>query len=421
MSAAVKQGYKQTEVGVIPEDWNQHSLSTITTQIIDGTHHTPKYTDSGVPFLRVTDIQNSSIDFDDLKFISQDEHQILKRRCNPEKGDLLLSKNGTIGIPKIVSWDWEFSVFVSLALLKLKAKRVSPQFLYQFLKSDYLDEQIRRRSKQGTVTNLHLEEIREFLIPLPPTKAEQEAIAEALSDADAFIESLEQLIAKKRQIKQGAMQELLTGKKRLPGFSGEWEVRRLGDYGTTYGGLTGKGKSDFGEGTSSYITFMNIMSNVVIDCKTFEKVRVQAGESQNRVMKGDLFFNGSSETPEEVGMCSVLTQDVQNVYLNSFCFGFRFQDGVEANGLYLAYYFRSSQGRELLKSLAQGATRYNLSKTALLRVSFSMPSLTEQSAIVSVLSDMDAEIDALELKLEKARWLKQGMMHNLLTGKIRLV
>jgi type I restriction enzyme S subunit len=166
---------------------------------------------------------------------------------------------------------------------------------------------------------------------------------------------------------------------------------------------------------------MNIMSNVVIDCNTFEKVRIQAGESQNRVMKGDLFFNGSSETPEEVGMCSVLTQDVQNVYLNSFCFGFRFQDGVEANGLYLAYYFRSSQGRELLKSLAQGATRYNLSKTALLRVSFSMPAFDEQTAIASILSDMDAELDALELKLEKARRLKQGMMHNLLTGKIRLV
>src|SRR6266536_483461 len=148
----VRPSYKQTEVGGIPEDWEVQPLSKLTHQIIDGTHHTPRYVNSGVPFLRVTDIQHSEIDFSDLKFISPEEHQLLKRRCNPEKGDFLLSKNGTIGIPKIVAWDWEFSIFVSLALLKLKTKCLSARYLYQFFKSDYLSDQIRRRSKQGTVT-----------------------------------------------------------------------------------------------------------------------------------------------------------------------------------------------------------------------------------------------------------------------------
>jgi len=256
---------------------------------------------------------------------------------------------------------------------------------------------------------------------LPPTKAEQESIAEALSDADALIESLDQLIAKKRQIKQGAMQELLTCKRRLPGFSGEWEVKRLGDFGSTYGGLTGKTKADFGEGSSRYITFMNVMANVVIDCDIFEPVNVSSTESQNRAAKGDLFFNGSSETPEEVGLCSVLANSVADVYLNSFCFGFRFRDGAKANGLYFAYFFRSIEGRELLKSLAQGATRYNLSKTALLKVAFPLPSLEEQTAIATVLSDMDTELAALESRLAKARQIKQGMMQELLTGRIRLL
>ena len=259
------------------------------------------------------------------------------------------------------------------------------------------------------------------MIPLPPTKVEQDAIAEALSDADAFIESLDQLIAKKRQIKQGAMQELLTGKRRLPGFSGKWEAKRLGDLGSTYGGLTGKTKADFGEGSSRFITFMNVMSNAVIDCGIFEPVRVFSTESQNRVIKGDLFFNGSSETPEEVGLCSVLAESVNDVYLNSFCFGFRFRDGAKADGLYLAYYFRSREGRELLKSLAQGATRYNLSKTALLKVAFPLPSQEEQTAIATVLSDMDTELSELESRLAKARQIKQGMMQELLTGRIRLL
>ena len=260
----------------------------------------------------------------------------------------------------------------------------------------------------------------DFSYPVPPRK-EQSAIAEALSNTDALIESLKQLITKKRYLKQGAMQELLTGKRRLPGFSGEWEVTRLGEIGSTFGGLTGKTKSDFGEGSALYITFMNIMANVIIDCGRFEKVRISPTETQNRVMKGDLFFNGSSETPEEVGLCAYLSEDVNDLFLNSFCFGFRFRNGAEADGLYLAYYFRSSEGRELLKSLAQGATRYNLSKTALLKVAFPLPCTLEQTAIATILSDMDTEITNLETKLAKTRQLKQGMMHNLLTGRIRLI
>jgi type I restriction enzyme S subunit len=268
--------------------------------------------------------------------------------------------------------------------------------------------------------NITSKDIRDFPVACPKLH-EQEAIAEALSDADALIESLEQLIIKKRQIKQGAMQELLTGIKRLPGFSGEWEVKRIGDLGSIFGGLTGKTKSDFGVGASRYITFMNIMANVVINCDTFEQVNVVPNEYQNRVMKGDLFFNGSSETPEEVGLCAVLNDELHDVYLNSFCFGFRFRSGAENDGLFCAYYFRSNEGRELIKSLAQGATRYNLSKTAFLRLTTPFPPFAEQIAIAKVLSDMDTEIDVLKEKLAKNQQIKQGMMHNLLTGKIRLV
>ena len=231
---------------------------------------------------------------------------------------------------------------------------------------------------------LSVSKLLSLVVALPPTKAEQEAIAKALSDADALIESLEQLIAKKRQIKQGAMQELLTGKKRLPGYNEEWKVMRLEELGSIYGGLTGKSKVDFGTGDARYVTFMNIMANVVLDCALFESVDVKSTESQNEVAKGDLFFNGSSETPEEVGLCSVLEEETQNVFLNCFCFGFRFHKAAPADGNYMAYYFRSGEGRELLKSLAQGATRYNLSKTALLV--FNFHSLLSQNKPPSLLS-----------------------------------
>jgi restriction endonuclease S subunit len=197
-------------------------------------------------------------------------------------------------------------------------------------------------------------------------------------------------------------------------------VKLLGELGSTYGGLTGKTKSDFGNGSARYITFMNVMSNVVIDCESFERVQVSPEESQNRVRKGDLFLNGSSETPEEVAMCSVLLGDVRDVYLNSFCFGFRLYEGAEADGVFLAYHLRSREGRELMKSLAQGSTRYNLSKVALLKSPLRLPKLPEQRAIATALSDVDGMLGGLDRLIAKKRDLKQAAMQQLLTGQTRL-
>jgi type I restriction enzyme S subunit len=420
----LKPGYKQTEVGVIPEDWEPMPLKRLGSPVRGGSPRPagdPRYFNgSYIPWLTVaalTNIPSSQLLVSDTAACLTEEGSFRSRTLQP--GTLIIANSGaTLGIAKILGIRCCANDGVA-ALLNL-AKGISPLYLAHFIntKTDFLRDVVATGNGQP---NLNTSLIGDFIVPLPPTRAEQEAIAEALSDADALIESLELLIAKKRHLKQGAMQELLTGKKRLPGFTGKWELKRLGDLGSTFGGLTGKSKQDFGHGEAHYITFMNIMSNVVIDGGIFELVYVVPTESQKRVAKGDLFFNGSSETPEEVGMCAVLAQDVQDVYLNSFCFGFRFREGVSAEGLYLAYYFRSSQGRELLKSLAQGATRYNLSKTALLRVEFPLPTHPEQTAVAAVLSDMDTEIATLEIKLTKARQLKTGMMQELLTGRNRLL
>ena len=297
----------------------------------------------------------------------------------------------------------------------------SQDYLLYVLMSPQIQNTIESIRTVGAQPKLALTRIRKFTIPLPPSEAEQRAIAAALSDVDTLLGGLDRLIAKKRDLKQATMQQLLTGQTRLPGFHGEWGVKRLGELGSTYGGLTGKAKADFGNGEGQYVTFMNVMSNVVIDCEQFERVRVAPNESQNLVMRGDLLFNGSSETPEEVAMCSLMMDTVPNLYLNSFCFGFRFHDDDKAHGLFLAYYTRSREGREVMKSLAQGSTRYNLSKGALLNASIQLPPLQEQTAIAAVLSDIDAELSALEARRDKTRALKQGMMQELLTGRTRLV
>ncbi|ANO53043.1 hypothetical protein BA177_06045 [Woeseia oceani] len=271
-----------------------------------------------------------------------------------------------------------------------------------------------------SVAAIYTRDLLKLHILVPPLP-EQRAIATVLSDVDALLDGLDRLIAKKRDLKQAAMQQLITGETRLPGFEEAWEVKRLAELGVTYGGLTGKTKADFGVGSAYYVTFLNVMTNVVIDCSTFDRVKVAQSELQNRIKCGDLLFNGSSETPEEVAMCALMDVDIPNLYLNSFCFGFRFYEGTQANGLFMAYYIRSYEGREIMKSLAQGSTRYNLSKSALLKATLHLPSLPEQTAIATVLSDMDAEIAALEQRRNKTRDIKQAMMQELLTGKTRLI
>lgn len=270
-----------------------------------------------------------------------------------------------------------------------------------------------------TVESVEYPWLKAFKIPLPLVP-EQRAIASALSDVDALVAKIDQFIAKKRDLKQAAMQQLLTGQTRLPGFSGEWEVKPMKSLGQTYGGLAGKTKEDFGHGSSKYIPFMNVMTDTVIDPNWLETVDIAQNEAQNLAKKGDLFFNGSSETPEEVGFCSVLLEDIPNLYLNSFCFGFRFNTDAKVSGLFFAYWFRGADGRAAMSVLAQGATRYNIAKSAFMRLSIPQPSQEEQTAIARVLTDMDIELAALEARRDKTRALKQGMMQALLTGRIRL-
>jgi len=254
-----------------------------------------------------------------------------------------------------------------------------------------------------------------------PAEQEQRAIAKALSDVDALLNALDRLIAKKRDLKQAVMQQLLTGKARLPGFDGEWKESKLGELGAVYGGLSGKSKAEFGDGNSRYVTFLSVVTRPIVKGDELGKVNVKRGEAQAEIAKGDLLFNGSSETPDEVALCALVAFDLQDVFLNSFCFGYRLNAGCSADGLFLTYLIRSDVGRGVFGILAQGSTRHNISKAAFREVVFELPHLSEQLEIVRVLREMDAEIAVLESRCQKTQHLKQGMMQELLSGKIRLV
>lgn len=417
----VRPGYKQTDVGGVPEDWDVEPLgkyATFRTGPFGSALHKSDYTNDGIPVVNPMHIVDGKIEPTRTMTITK---QAARNLCNfrLKPGEIVIGRRGDMGRCAVVQ-EHQSGWLCGTGSMIVRALNADAEFLQRVLSSPRAIAAIEDSSVGTTMVNLNQGTLAGLKIQFPPL-AEQRAIAAALSDVDALLDGLERLIAKKRDLKQAAMQQLLTGQTRLPGFSGKWEVKRLGNFGSTYGGLTGKTKADFVGGEASYITFMNVMKNVVIDCETFEHVSVSPNENQNRAKKGDLFFNGSSETPEEVAMCAVLLEEVNDVYLNSFCFGFRFREGAEVDGVFLAYYLRNKEGRELMKSLAQGSTRYNLSKVALLNSSIRLPSLPEQTAIARVLSDMDAELSALEARRDKTRALKQAMMQELLTGRTRLV
>lgn len=422
-----KTKYKQTEVGLIPEDWEIKKVDDLCN--VMGRVGWKGYTKKDLVAIGPYAIgakhidKNNKLNLSDPTCLSREKYLE-----SPEifvfEGDLLIVQRGTIGKLVLINENIGDAT-INPSMLIIRSRNNISDFMYHYLLSRSGQNQILCDTSSTGVPMITQKQVKSFQIPLPPTHTEQKAIASALSDVDALISSLEKLITKKKVIKQGAMQELLTpphkGGKRLAGFSGEWEEKGLGKIGQSYGGLTGKSKKDFDNGTHPYITFLNVMNNTVIDPMIFEYVHIRLGEQQNKARKGDLFFNTSSETPEQVGMCSLLNTEIESLYLNSFCFGFRLKEDCGVDGLFLSYLMNSSIGRNLFLSLAQGATRYNLSKHNFNKLEITVPKPEEQKAIAQILSDMDGELEALETKKEKYQQIKQGMMQELLTGKTRLV
>ena len=196
---------------------------------------------------------------------------------------------------------------------------------------------------------------------------------------------------------------------RFKGFSDDWEQRKLGEVGTTYTGLSGKSKEDFGHGEGKFITYMNVFSNAISDSEMVEPIEIDT--KQNEVKKGDVFFTTSSETPEEVGMSSVLLEDCENTYLNSFCFGYRPIEKFDNR--YLAFMLRSSEMRKKITFLAQGISRYNISKNRMMEIEIPIPSLSEQQKIGSYFQSLDNLITLHQCKCESLKKVKKSMLQKM--------
>ncbi|HEX8173981.1 MAG TPA: restriction endonuclease subunit S [Pyrinomonadaceae bacterium] len=389
-------GYKLTDVGLVPKDWEVKKLSDF------------------VSLRRGHDLTESERTLGNIPVMSAAGQYGFHNIAIAKGPGVVVGRSGaSFGQVHFCESDyWPHNT----ALYVTDFHNNCPRFVYYRLKNINFS----RYNTGGAQPSLNRNFISSILIQLPEFD-EQQAIAGALSDIDTLTTTLDQLITKKRNIKQGAIQQLLTAQTRLAGFTDKWDKRRLGEIGNTYIGLSGKSKRDFEDGNLPYITFLNVMNNKAININMFGLVRIKPNERQNRVLKNDILFNTSSETPEEIGMCSVLLSDIEELYLNSFCFGFRLTKNSNAHPLFLVYYLRSSFGRQLFYSLGQGATRYNLSKRNFNNIEIPFPAFAEQEAIARTLNDMEAEIEKIEQQRDKYKAIKQGMMQELLTGKTRLI
>lgn len=416
--------------GIIPNDWSCKTANEICTKISKGT--TPPKSEISnegkIPFLRVNNLTfygRLALDSDFI-FVSKQSHENFLSRSMAFPNDILMNIVGPpLGKTALLDDSYpEYNMNQAIVFYRLQKNLVDSKYFLEFLNSFKAQQWLQSRSKKTSgQQNLTIEICKDLPIILPPL-VEQKKIAQILSTWDQTISATEKLLKNSQEQKKALMQQLLTGKKRLldeagVSFSEEWKEYPLGNLGNTFTGLTGKTKEDFGSGVP-YITYMNIFKNNRIDINQVDYVIVTEDENQNSVRYGDIFFTTSSETAEEVGMSSVLLEEVERLYLNSFCFGFRLNNFKILLPQFAAYILRSSNIRKQISILGQGATRYNLSKNQLMKLILKLPTIAEQKKIAEILTLSDQEIDTLQKKLDRLKQEKKALMQQLLTGKKRV-
>ena len=290
------------------------------------------------------------------------------------------------------------------------------QFIKLFLDRN-LQQRIHTEVNAGNTPYIKMDTLTEMRVVLPRSPDEQRNIARALSDVDALIGTLEQLIVKKHNLKTAAMQQLLTGQTRLPGFTTKWEVKRLGDVGVFSKG-SGIRKDEVVAFGLPCVRYGEIYTHHNDHLKAFNSFITPATALQShRIMKGDLLFAGSGETAEEIGKCVAFLWD-QEAYAGG---DIVILSPIGQSSKFLGYLMNYSSVVFQKARMGQGDAVVHISARNLARLELHLPPLPEQTAIAEVLSDMDAELAALEQRRDKTRFLKQGIMQELLTGKTRLV
>jgi type I restriction enzyme, S subunit len=439
-SNVVPIGYKQTDVGAIPEDWDVSPLSRMTSLMTNGFVGTAKthYTDShdGVTYIQGYNVEENSFNFNGIKRVTPEFHKKNSKSCLRE-GDVLMVQTGDVGLVTIVPQELEGANCHALIISRFKKEIYDPLYFSYYLNSQQGRLRLKELETGTTMKHINVGDLLHFEVPYPRAKKEQTAIANALSDVDALISELEKLIAKKQAIKTATMQQLLTGRTRLPQFAlrdngtpkgtkpselGEipedWEIYSLGQLikGTQLGGNYKNSEQETGQPLIK-------MGNLGRGYIKLDKLEFVVGKAKevDRLEFGDLLFN-TRNTLDLVGKVSVWRNELSVAFFNSNLMRITFDPALIGSNFYMNAVMNSNGFVNALSDIAIGTTSVAaIYSRDLFQLKVSLPPKEEQAAIATILSDMDAEIQALEQRLGKTRQIKQGMMQELLTGKTRLI
>ncbi|MEW6156373.1 MAG: restriction endonuclease subunit S [Verrucomicrobiota bacterium] len=387
----VKPGYKQTEVGVIPEEWDVEPCRRVSKFITVGivVKPTQYYQKHGVPALRSANVRENQIDKSDLIFISE-KANAQQAKSQVRAGDVVTVRTGYPGTSAVVPTDMAGSNCIDI-LITRPTDRLDSTFLSAWINSPRGKDQVLRSQNGLAQQHFNVGELRELLVALPPLP-EQRAIAEALSDVDGLLGRLDRLIAKKRYLKQAAMQQLLTGQTRLPGFDGDWRVKRLDRIAPLQRGF------DLPNRELRSGPFPVVYSNGILNHHSDWQVEGPGVVTGRSGTIGNVTFIEGKYWPHNTAL-----------WVTSF----------KGNDPSFIFYLYTRIDFERFAT-GSGVPTLNRNDVHSFEVLIA-PTKAEQTAIADVLTDMDAEIAALEQRREKTRALKQAMMQELLTGKTRLI
>ena len=313
--------------------------------------------------------------------------------------------------------NWILAEFKGLAVgdwWVLRPKGIDSEFLYTLIQSPSFQD-VANQSSGSKMPRADWSLVSETFFSCPNDPVEQRRIGSLFRSLDALIAGREKSLDKLEALKKSMLLKMFpqgdatVPEVRFKGFAGDWEKKRLGDIGFPYNGLSGKCKDDFGHGKGRYVTYMNVFSNPI--AKTDQCDAIEIDKSQNEVKNGDVFFTTSSETPEEVGMSSVWMGDAPNVYLNSFCFGYRPKPGNVSE--FLAYLLRANGFRKAMTFLAQGISRYNISKTRVMDLTILLPDKFEQQKIGAYFRSLDVLLAARREEIGKLKQMKKALLERM--------
>lgn len=435
--------FQKTEIGQIPKDWELVDLGAVSIiSRLAGAEYTSVWRESPsgeIIALRGFNIEKNKINLRDIVRISDKLSRKLKR-SRLTKGDVVYPCVGTIGNAAVIYEDDTYHIQQNIARITPDTSRVKSEFLSHYLTSSFAEKEVEKFNATSSQPNVLVSSLRQYKVPLPKTLNEQIAIANALSDVDALIQELEKLIAKKQAIKTATMQQLLTGRTRLPQFAHYPDGRKKGYKPSELGEIpedwyisnvkqvslvpmqNGLFYQPLRKGKGvPLINVSDMYKTAPIDVQGLELFDATPAEIKVfKVSDGDLFFTRSSVVPSGIAYCNIFHSERNDVVFDSHLIRVRPNtDLVDPNYLYLNC--TSKHARNALIAEAKTATMTTIDQGAINRCPVLIPTKSEQSAIANMLSDMDLEIQALDQHLNKTRQIKQGMMQELLTGKTRLV